>query len=193
MRLDRYSAAGFDRGRPLAVEALWYLLGRQMLASILPGSGWRRALLRLFGARIGQGVVIKPGVRVKLPWRLQVGDHSWIGEGAWIDNLAEVTIGPHVCISQGAFLCTGSHDWGLSGFDLITRPIVLEEGSWVGARANVAPGVRLERFAILAMGSTATQDLRAMTICQGNPAVEVRKRAWRDGAALADRGRSPPG
>ncbi|MGD0581153.1 MAG: putative colanic acid biosynthesis acetyltransferase, partial [Bryobacteraceae bacterium] len=92
-------------------------------------------MLRLFGARIGQGVVIKPGTRVKFPWRLQIGEHSWIGESAWLDDLSEISIGSNCCVSQGAYLCTGNHDWSDPAFRLIVRPIVLCDGSWVGAHA----------------------------------------------------------
>jgi hypothetical protein len=89
---------------------------------------------------VGTGVVIKPHVRVKFPWKLYIGDHSWIGESVWIDNLAQVTIGSNCCISQGAYLCTGSHRWDRDTFDLVTKPIVIEDQCWVGAMARVAPG-----------------------------------------------------
>lgn len=175
MRLDLYSAAGFDRGRSRLVVALWF--GVQAVTSPLPGSGWRRRLLRLFGARIGQGVVIKPRVRVTSPWRLDVGDHVWIGESAWIDNLDWVRIGSHACLSQDVYLCTGNHDWKKQSFDLRVRPITVEAGAWLAARTTVAPGVTVGHGAILALGSTAVSDLAADYIHQGSPAVPVRKRS----------------
>jgi putative colanic acid biosynthesis acetyltransferase WcaF len=176
VRLDSYTAGGFDRGAPRWKEALWLIVQALFLRSWIPGSGLRCRCLRWFGARIGQGVVIKPGVRVKFPWRLVVADDVWLGEDVWIDNLAEVRIESNVCISQGAYLCTGSHDWSDARFTLIIRPIVVEEGAWIGAQARVAPGVRVGAHAVLALGSVATKNLQPGWVHQGNPAVAVKAR-----------------
>lgn len=164
MRLDRYSPGNFDRGASRVREALWLVVSGVLVTSWLPGSGWRAWLLRAFGARIGKGVVLKPGVRVKFPWRLSIGDHSWIGEDVWIDNLAQVTIGAHACLSQGAYLCTGSHDWARDTFDLITRPITVGDHAWVGVRAVLAPGATLETGAVLSMTSLGKGRIEAWHI-----------------------------
>ncbi len=166
----------FDRGRPAAIEALWILVQALLFSSPIPGSVHRRWLLRLFGAKIGKGVVIKPGARVKFPWRLTVGKHSWLGEDVWIDNLAEVSIAANCCISQRAYLCTGSHNWSLPSFDLIARPIVVETGAWIAACACIGPGVTVREGAVLAFASTATSDLDAWTVYVGNPAKPVKAR-----------------
>ena len=142
----------------------------------MPVNGLKTRLLRLFGARVGKGVVIKPCVNIKYPWRLTIGDHAWLGEQAWIDNLADVVIGPHACLSQGAMLLCGSHHYKKSSFDLIAQPITLEEGAWVGAKAVVCPGVRLGSHAVLAAGSVATRDIPAYAVAQGNPAEAKRDR-----------------
>lgn len=134
------------------------------------------ALLRLFGAKIGQSVTIKPGVNVKYPWFLAIGNHVWIGEEVWIDNLTQVTIHDNVCLSQGAMLLTGNHDYRRRAFDLVVKPITLEEGVWIGAKAVVCPGIHCHSHALLAVGSVATRPLEAYGIYQGNPAVWVRKR-----------------
>lgn len=176
MRLDRYSSRGFDRGAGRGTEAAWMLLGAPLVSGLLPGSRWRVALLRLFGARIGRGVVVKPRVRVKFPWRLRVGDFTWIGEEAWIDNLAEVRLGSHVCLSQGAYICTGSHDWSRTTFDLITRPVVIEDHAWICAKAVVAPGARVLAGAVLEAGSVGRGVLQGWTVHQGNPAAPRRAR-----------------
>jgi putative colanic acid biosynthesis acetyltransferase WcaF len=105
-----------------------------------------------------------------------VGDYTWIGEDVWIDNLDEVHIGAHCCLSQGSFLLCGNHDYKKSTFDLITKPITLEDGAWVGAKSIVCPGVILKSHTVLSVGSVATQSLEAHSIYQGNPAVLVRKR-----------------
>jgi putative colanic acid biosynthesis acetyltransferase WcaF len=125
IELSRFDNSWYSPGRSRAAQALWFFLGAPLLrSSVIPFAGFRRRVLRLFGARIGANVIIKPGVRVKYPWRLFLGDHSWVGEDCWIDNLADVTIGSNVCISQGAYLCTGNHDWSDPAFGLIVRPIV---------------------------------------------------------------------
>jgi putative colanic acid biosynthesis acetyltransferase WcaF len=167
---------GFARGRPALVEALWMLVQAIFVSSFIPGSRHRAMLLTLFGARIGKGVVLKPGIRVKFPWRLGIGDNSWIGENAWIDNLAPVAIASDCCVSQDAYLCTGSHDWSAPGFDLITAPITLEPGAWVAARATVGPGVTIGRGAVLGLGSVASRDLDPWTVYAGVPAVAVKQR-----------------
>lgn len=174
--LGAYTPGGFTRGRPAIVELLWIVIQALFVSSALPGSAHRRFLLRLFGASIGARVVLKPGIRVKFPWRLTIGDNSWIGEHAWIDNLAQVSIAANCCVSQGAYLCTGSHDWTRPGFDLITGPIALEPGAWVAARACVGPNVTIGRGAVLGLGSTATRDLNPWTVYAGIPAAAVRTR-----------------
>lgn len=176
MRLDLYENGTFDRGRGLCVEALWLVAQWFFIRSTLPGSLHRRTILRLFGADIGTGVIIKPGLRVKFPWRLAVGDHTWLGEDVWIDNLAHVRIGSHCCVSQGAYLCTGSHDWASPGFALVVRPISIADHTWLAARSSVAPGVQAGVGSVLTMGSVACQDLAPWSIHSGVPAVKVKTR-----------------
>ena len=179
MRLADFNNDAFDRGRSALVEACWRIVEGIFFNSWLPGSSWRVWLLRRFGASVGQGVVIKPHVRVKFPWKLRIGDHSWIGESVWIDNLAEVSIGNNCCISQGAYLCTGSHRWDKQTFDLETKPIVIEDQCWVGAMARVAPGVTMGEGAVLAMGSLAVSKLDEWQIFSGSPATGSKKREIR--------------
>ncbi len=130
----------------------------------------------MFGAKVGHGVVIKPSVNIKYPWRLTIGNDVWIGEEVWIDNLDDVRIGDNVCISQGALLLCGNHNYKKSDFGLITGKIILEEGTWIGAKAVVCPGVKCNSHALLTVGSIATTDLEAYTIYQGNPAKPIRTR-----------------
>ena len=178
--LSRPDSSALVRGRSRLVEALWIFLGAPVLASrLMLSASVRSSLLRLFGAKIGVNMYMKPGVRVKFPWYLSVGDHCWIGEDVWIDNLAPVTIGSHVCVSQGAYLCTGNHDWSKPNLKLFTRPIQLERGCWVGAKALVGPGVTVKEGAILTAGGVATKDLGAFGIYSGNPAVLIKQRVVR--------------
>jgi putative colanic acid biosynthesis acetyltransferase WcaF len=135
-------------------------------------------LLKLFGAKLGKGVLIKPFVNIKYPWLLSIGDHVWIGENVWIDNIAYVFIKNNVCISQGAHLLTGNHDYKKSTFNLMPGEIVLEEGVWIGAQAIVCPGVTCKSHAILSVGSVATINLEPYFIYSGNPAMPVRERVF---------------
>jgi putative colanic acid biosynthesis acetyltransferase WcaF len=154
----------------------WYFMNLAFFRSGFVLMPFKRFLLRAFGARIGKGVVIKPHVSIKYPWKLSVGNHAWIGEGVWIDNLGVVTIGDHCCISQGALLLCGNHDYTRPAFDLIVKDITLESGVWIGARSVVCPGVVCHEHSVLAVGSVATQDLEARWIYRGNPAEKVRER-----------------
>lgn len=174
-RLDTFNNSWYNPGHPLK-RILWYCLSVLFLESSFPFNSFKKLVLKAFGATIGKGVVIKPHVQIKYPWKLNVGDYTWIGEHVWIDNLAEVTIGSHCCISQGALLLTGNHDYRKSTFDLIIGNIILEDGSWVGAKATVCPGVIVHEHTVLAVGSVATSNLDSYSIYQGNPAVKVRER-----------------
>lgn len=184
MFLDKYVNSSFDRGASKSREVLWHFIGAKLLTSSLPGSSWRCFLLRLFGSFIGQGVVIKPRVRLKFPWKLYVSDYCWLGEGVWIDNIDIVRINSHVCVSQGVYICTGSHDWTKSTFDLIVKPVVICSHAWLCAMSKVAPGVTVEEGAVLGFGSVATRNLSAWMIYSGNPAVIVRTRVINDAPSL---------
>lgn len=156
---------------------LWFLLSHVFINNYLPiPVAVKRFILRVFGAKIGEGVMLKPAINIKYPWRLSIGSYAWIGEGVWIDNLAYVSIGAHACVSQGAMLLTGNHDYTKTTFDLRIGEITLEEGVWIGAKAVVCPGVLCASHAVLAVGSVATKALTPYTIYQGNPAVAVKER-----------------
>ncbi|MEO5892441.1 MAG: WcaF family extracellular polysaccharide biosynthesis acetyltransferase [Ferruginibacter sp.] len=133
-------------------------------------------LLRLFGASVGKGVNIKPCVNIKYPWKLQIGNYSWLGEELWIDNLSDVIIGNNVILSQGALILTGSHDPSKASFDFTSLPVILQDGCWIGARAVVYGGVTCHSHCILGINAVAESDLQAYTIYKGNPAVPVLKR-----------------
>ena len=174
--LSSFSNSWYRPGASFLKRALWYRFNGIFVCSRFPFSGFKVFLLRLFGAQIGKGVVIKPSVNIKSPWLLEIGDHSWIGEHAWIDNLVKVKIGPDVCISQGAMLLTGNHDFTKSSFDLITGEITLEEGVWIGAKSVVCPGVICRSHSVLSVGSVASAEMEAYSIYRGNPAVKVKER-----------------
>ncbi len=176
-QLDTYNNDWYKTGRSVLVRSIWFFVSGVFVQSKWhPFSGIRIFLLRLFGAEIGKGVMVKPEVLVKYPWLLSVGDHVWIGEGVWIDNLVKVKIGNHVCISQGAYLLTGNHDYSKTTFDLMTKPILIEDGVWIGAKSIVCPGVICRSHAVLTAGSVARNELTSHTINSGNPAIPVKER-----------------
>jgi putative colanic acid biosynthesis acetyltransferase WcaF len=175
--LSKPDNSELKRGRPFWVEALWYFVGMPLVRSyLIPFSAVKVGVLQAFGARLGKGLYVKPGLKVKFPWYLKVGDFSWLGEDLWIDNLAMVEIGPHACVSQGVYLCTGNHDWRTLNLKLFHKPIVIEAGAWVGARSVVCPGVVIRNSSIVLAGSVVTKSVPAFEIHGGNPASFVRSR-----------------
>ena len=133
-------------------------------------------MLRAFGAKIGCGVNIKPCVNIKYPWNLEIGNYVWIGENVWIDNLAKVRIGDNACVSQGAMLLCGNHNYKTTTFDLMVGEITLEDGAWIGAMSTVCPGVTCKSHSVLSVNSVAAKDLDAYCVYQGTPAVKIRER-----------------
>ncbi len=171
-----FNQKGFDAGASSFKRLCWYFTSMLFFRSgLIPVSSLLVFILKLFGAKIGKDVRIKPYIYIHYPWRLTVGDYAWLAE-CRIENLAQVTIGDNACISQNAMLLTGNHDYKTIYFDLITKSIVLEEGVWIGARAIVCPGITAKSHAILAVGSTATKDLESYSVYQGNPAVKIKDR-----------------
>lgn len=149
--LSSFDGSDFSKGASTLKTILWYFVNALIVrASWNPFMGIKIALLRAFGAKIGKGLVIKNNVIIKSPWNLVVGDDCWLGEGCWIDNLDKVVIGSNVCISQGALLLTGNHDYTISSMPY--------------------------RNAILTVGSVATKDMEENGIYQGNPAMKIRER-----------------
>ncbi|HUT57558.1 MAG TPA: WcaF family extracellular polysaccharide biosynthesis acetyltransferase [Phycisphaerae bacterium] len=197
VNLATFRSTGSDRGASKITEAAWVLV-RSILFERWPGKCYalKRSLLRLFGAKVGKGVVIKPGVKITFPWRLDLGNYVWLGEDSWLLNLALITIEDHVCISQRAMLCTGNHDYTSTQFKTVNKPIHVECGAWIAAQAWVGPGVHVGSHAVLTAGSVASQDLDPYGIYRGNPALKIRQRHISPGgqgavAAAANRTGSP--
>lgn len=175
--LSKYDNSWYHPGGSALKRLVWYFTNLLVIKNHWnPISSLKILALRLFGAKIGKGVVIKPGVNVKYPWLLSIGDYSWIGEDVWIDNLAQVTIGSNCCVSQGAMLLCGNHNYKLPTFDLIVKPIVIEDGAWIGAQSTVCPGVTAHSHSILSVGSIISKDMEPFTIYRGNPALPIKSR-----------------
>lgn len=176
MDLSQFSAKKFDRGASFLKEALWVLIKCVLFLPPWPMPSAARVLaLRGFGATVGCGVVIRSKVNITFPWRLILGNHVWLGEEVFILNLAPVAIESNVCVSQRAFICTGSHDFRREDFALIAKPIVIREGAWVAAQAFVGPGVELGKGAILSAGSVAMNNIPDGCLAAGNPAKVVKE------------------
>ena len=177
VELNKFEGGDFDKGAGFVKQMLWYFVNAFIVrASWNPFIGIKVFFLKLFGAKIGKGLVIKNEVVVKFPWKLEIGDYCWIGENVWIDSLDHVKIGNNVCVSQGAMLLTGNHDFTLHDMPYRNAPIVLNDGVWIGAQTVVCPGVVAEENAILTAGSVATRKMEANSIYQGNPAQFIKNR-----------------
>lgn len=171
--LSSFSSAHFDRGAPRWKEASWLVVKSVFFQNPCPWPSRVRVFwLRVFGARAGEGVVIRSNVNISFPWRLSLGNHVWIGEDVGILSLAPVTIEDSVCVSQRAYLCTGSHDHRIASFDLVTKPITLCTGSWVAAQCFIAPGVTLGEGSVVSAGSVVLRSVGARRFVQGNPAAD---------------------
>jgi putative colanic acid biosynthesis acetyltransferase WcaF len=165
------------RGRPAWFVQLWWMV-QSTLLRLSPQFmyGWRRWLLRLFGAKIGQGVLLRSSVEITYPWKVSIGDWSWIGDNVRLYSLGEIEIGKNVVISQNSYLCTGSHDFCRPAFDIYAKRIRIESESWIAADVFVAPGVRIGEGVVVGARSTVLHDLPSMMVCYGNPARPTRPR-----------------
>lgn len=174
-RFDEYN--DFDRGCGRLKDVFWYIVKVVFFLSALPWpSSFKCWLLRLFGAKIGKDVYIKPRVNIHFPWRLVVGDDCWIGEESWFLNFEEIRIGSNCCISQRAFLCCGNHDFKKPHMPYRNAPIVINDGAWVGAGVFVAPGVVVGVDVVVTACSVVLKSLEDGCIGSGNPCRPVKKR-----------------
>ena len=152
-RLATFQPTGYDKGQPKAIQALWFAVMNTVFVKWWFPARWRPSLLRAFGASIGRRVLIRHRVRVLWPWKLTVGDDCWLGEDVWLLDLEPITLGRDVCVSQGAFLCTGNHDAGDPAMGYRNRPIEVGDGAWIGATVFVKPGTVIPAGAFVpAMG-----------------------------------------
>ncbi len=168
--LSRYDQSDFDRGRPGWVVMLWWLV--QAIAFPLSphaSHAIRIKLLRLFGAQIGQGVVIRPTARFTYPWKVTIGDYSWIGDDVVLYSLDQIWIGKHCVISQKSYLCTGSHDIHEPTFRLQTAPIAIGNGTWIATDCFIAPGVKIGANAVIGARSSVLGDIPEQQVCWGTP------------------------
>ena len=177
VNLKSFSNPEYNPGAGMLSRVLWFIAGRMFINTYFPyPQFFKKMVLQLFSCKLGKGIVIKPKVNIKYPWLLRIGNNTWIGEKVWIDNLVQINIGDNCCLSQGAMLLTGNHDYKKSSFDLITGKINLEEGAWVGAQSIVCPGITMGSHSVLAVNSVLSKNSEDFGIYQGNPAVKVKER-----------------
>jgi len=172
--LSKFNNSWYNSGAGIVKRTLWYFFNIIFLMNpAFPLSSVKILILKIFGAKIGNGVILKPSINIKYPWRLTIGDYSWIGENVWIDNLDDVKIGANCCISQGALLLSGNHDFKKSSFDLKIGKITLENGVWIGAKSIVTGNVICRSHSVLSVNSVASKDMESYGIYRGNPAEKI--------------------
>lgn len=178
--LSRFRVEPGFRGRSGAVVLLWQLVQASLFAlSPQPLYAWRRALLRLFGARVGRCVLVRPTARITYPWKICIGDYSWIGDHVELYSLGPITIGTNAVISQKSYVCAGTHDYQDVTFPLVAKPVVVGDEVWIATDCFIAPGVTIGRGVIIAARSTVLSDIPDGTVAAGTPA---RAKALREDA-----------
>jgi len=179
--LSQFRSPKGGRGRPAWFVQLWWLFDA-LLVRPTPQVlySWRRFALRLFGAKIGRKVLIRPGVRVTYPWNVTIGDYSWIGDNATLYSIDKIVIGEHSVVSQEVYLCTGTHDHRNIAFPLVAAPITVESECWIAARAFVGPGIKIGRGAVVGACSVLLSDVPSGAVAAGVPARVVGMREAAD-------------
>ncbi|HIK08362.1 MAG TPA: colanic acid biosynthesis acetyltransferase WcaF [Trichormus sp. M33_DOE_039] len=179
--LRKYDQSWFDRGRPGWYILLWWLVQAIAFPLTLHSfNGLRCWLLRLFGARVGQGVIIRPTARFTYPWKVAIGDYTWIGDDVVVYSLDEIHIGQHCVISQKSYLCTGSHDIQDPTFGLKIASIIIGNGVWVATDCFVAPGVEIGANAVIGARSSVFATMPSGQVCWGSPCRPQYPRVMRD-------------
>jgi len=177
-KLDTFKLPSSFRGRNTLVVQLWWFVQASLFAcSPQFLYGWRRFLLRIFGAKIGDNVIIRPSVKITYPWKLAIGDNAWVGDNVELYTLGEIKIGNNAVVSQRSYLCTGSHDYRKKTFDIYAQPIVIEDEAWVATDVYIAPGVTIGKGAVIGARSSVYKNMPCDMICIGSPAKPIRGRA----------------
>ena len=160
------------RGKNIFIVQLWWIV-ETIFFKLSPQFmyGWRRFLLRLFGAKIGKKVIIRPSVSSTYPWKISIGDYSWIGDDVVLYSLGEIEIGNNVVISQKSYLCTGSHDYTKPDFPIYAKKITIEDQSWIATDVFIAPGITIGKGTVIGSRSSVYKNIPPNKICVGSPAV----------------------
>ena len=165
------------RGKNAVIVQLWWFV-QATLFRLSPqfAYAWRRFLLRLFGAEIGKKVIIRPSVKITYPWKIKIGDYSWIGDEVSLYSLGEIEIGKNTVISQKSYICTGSHDMHSENFDIFAQKITIKDACWIATDVFVAPGITIEENVVVGARSSVFNSLPKNKVCIGSPAKPIKDR-----------------
>ena len=179
--LNKFTLPENFRGRSGVIVQLWWIV-QALLFHTSPQFmyGWRRFLLRAFGAQVGKNVIIRPSVTVTYPWKVSIGDHSWLGDNVELYSLGEIEIGSNVVISQKSYLCAASHDYDKEDFPIWAKKITIEDECWLATDVYVAPGVTIGKGTVVGARSSVFKDLPGGKVCVGSPAVPIKERVVED-------------
>jgi putative colanic acid biosynthesis acetyltransferase WcaF len=175
--LSRFKLPENFRGRSGLTVQLWWLVD-SLLFRTSPQIfyGWRNMLLRLFGAKIGKCVIIRPSARITYPWKLEIGEYSWIGDDVVLYSLGKITVGKNSVISQKSYLASASHDYTSESFDIFSKPIIIEDEVWIATDVFIAPGVTIGKGAVIGARSSVFKSVEGGYVYAGNPLKKLRKR-----------------
>jgi putative colanic acid biosynthesis acetyltransferase WcaF len=175
--LKKFKLPNNFRGKNALVVQLWWFV-QAIFINTSPQFmyGWRRFILRLFGAEIGKGVIIRPSVKITYPWKVKIGNYSWIGDDVVLYSLGEIEIGKNTVISQKSYICTGSHNMYSVSFDIFAKKITIKDGCWIATDVFVAPGVTIENDVVVGARSSVFNSLAENKVCIGNPAKPIKDR-----------------
>jgi len=160
----------------VTVQLWWFVQATFFRLSPQFAYAWRRFLLRLFGAEIGKKVIIRPSVKITYPWKIKIGDYSWIGDEVTLYSLGEIEIGKNTVISQKSYICTGSHDMYSKNFDIFAKKIIIKDACWIATDVFVAPGVTIEENVVVGARSSVFNSLPKNKVCIGTPAKPIKNR-----------------
>lgn len=165
------------RGRNVFVVELWWIVQASLFAwSPHIFYGWRRFLLRLFGAKVGKGVLVRNSARFTYPWKVTIGENSWIGDDCVFYSLGNITIGSNVSIAHRDYFCTGFHDIHSISFDIHSKPIIIEDECWIPNDVFVGPGVTIGKGCVIGARSSVFKDMPSGMVCYGTPAKPIKER-----------------
>lgn len=175
--LKRYKTPKNFRGKSKVIVQIWWLVQASFFKMSPQGFyGWRRFLLKCFGANIGKNVIIRPTVKITYPWKVVIGENSWIGDDVVLYSLGEIYIGKNAVISQKSYLCTGSHEYTKLDFPIYNKKIVISDECWIATDVFVSPGVTIGKGSIIGSRSSVFKDMPEGWICYGNPAKPIKRR-----------------
>ncbi|MDC3195827.1 WcaF family extracellular polysaccharide biosynthesis acetyltransferase [Flavobacteriaceae bacterium] len=175
--LKKFKVSADFRGKSKMMVQVWWIVEKTLFAmSPQFFFGWRRFLLRLFGAKIGKGVLIRSSVKVTYPWKVSIGDYTWIGEETILYSLGEIKIGSHVAVAHGVYFNTGNHNYKSNDFAILKDKIIIKDESWITNDVYIAPGVTIGEGCVIGARSSVYKNMPKGWVCYGNPAKPVKLR-----------------